>query len=300
MKILNMHLDKGEDSMKKSLLYISLLSMLLLAACSEEEAKPAETDQQEQSAEVETTEEAVSDEEQPEIDGKVESTEETDVVVDQAPLYELNPKTYSIQPIGDANPKVVLLTIDDAPDKRALDMAKTLKNLDAPAIFFVNGHFIDTDEQKSILKEIHDMGFVIGNHTKTHANLKTLTEEKQREEIVAVNDIVEEVTGERPVFFRAPFGVNTDFSRALAIEEGMQLMNWSYGYDFEKEYMTKEKIADIMVNTELLRNGSNLLMHDRDWTADAMETIVNGLRDKGYEFVDPKLIKGLEDQAQGE
>ena len=286
--------------MKKSLLYIPLLSMLLLAACSEEEAKPAETDQQEQSTEVdETKEEAVSDEAQQEKDDEAESAEETDVV-DQTPLYELNPKTYSIEPIGDANPKVVLLTIDDAPDKRALDMAKTLMSLDAPAIFFVNGHFIDTDEQKAVLKEIHDMGFVIGNHTKTHANLKTLTEEEQREEIVAVNDIVEEVTGERPVFFRAPFGVNTDFSRALAIEEGMQLMNWSYGYDFEKEYMTKEKIADIMVNTELLRDGSNLLMHDRDWTADAMETIVNGLRDKGYEFVDPKLIKGLEDQEQGE
>ncbi|MGN7388228.1 polysaccharide deacetylase family protein [Sporosarcina sp. SAFN-015] len=286
--------------MKKSLLYIPLLSMLLLAACSEEEAKPAGMDEQDQSPEVEeTSEEVVSDEEQQEIDGKVESDEETDVV-DQTPLYELNPKTYSIQPIGDANPEVVLLTIDDAPDKRALDMAKTLKSLDAPAIFFVNGHFIDTDEQKAVLKEIHDMGFVIGNHTKTHANLKTLSEEEQREEIVAVNDIVEEVTGERPIFFRAPFGVNTDFSRALAIEEGMQLMNWSYGYDFEKEYMTKEKIADIMVNTELLRNGSNLLMHDRDWTADALGTIVNGLRDKGYEFVDPKLIKGLEDQEQGE
>jgi len=282
--------------MKKSLLYIPLLSMLLLAACSEEKAEPAESDQEEQSAEVEdTTEEIVSDDEQQEIDDDVESAEETDVV-DQTPLYELNPKTYSIQPIGDANPKVVLLTIDDAPDKRALDMAKTLKSLDAPAIFFVNGHFIATDEQKAVLKEIHDMGFVIGNHTNTHANLKTLTEEEQRKEIVAVNDIVEEVTGERPIFFRAPFGVNTDFSRALAIEEGMQLMNWSYGYDFEKEFMTKEKIADIMVNTELLRNGSNLLMHDRDWTADAMETIVNGLRDKGYEIVDPKLIKSLEDQ----
>lgn len=284
--------------MKKSLLYIPLLSMLLLASCNEE-AKPAETDQPEQPAEVETNEDnmvpADKQKENEENEDEAEPEEETEIV-DQEPLYVLDPKTYSIQPIGDANPKVVLLTIDDAPDKRALDMAKTLKSLNAPAIFFVNGHFIVTDEQKAILKEIHDMGFIIGNHTKTHANLKTLSEEEQREEIVSVNDIVEEVTGERPVFFRAPFGVNTDFSRSLAIEEGMQLMNWSYGYDYEKEYMTKEKIADIMVNTELLRNGSNLLMHDREWTADALETIVNGLRDKGYDFVDPSLIKGLDDE----
>ena len=281
--------------MKKSLLYIPLLSMLLLASCNEE-AKPEETDQLEQPTEVEdVAEEVVVDENEQKIDVDARSPKRKRNS-EQTPLYELNPKTYSIQPIGDANPKVVLLTIDDAPDKRALDMAKTLKSLDAPAIFFVNGHFIATDEKKAILKEIYDMGFMIGNHTMTHPNLKTLSEEEQREEIIAVNDIVEEVTGERPVFFRAPFGVNTDFSRALAIEEGMLLMNWSYGYDFEREYMTKEKIADIMVNTELLRNGSNLLMHDRDWTADAMEEIVNGLRDKGYEILDPHLIKGLDDQ----
>ncbi|MFS0688236.1 polysaccharide deacetylase family protein [Sporosarcina sp. 179-K 8C2 HS] len=285
--------------MKKSLLYIPLLSMLLLASCNEE-AKPAEKEQDKQPAQVEEdAKEVISDENKQKNDVDAESQEEAETI-EQATLYELNPNTYSIQPIGEANPKVVLLTIDDAPDKRALDMAKTLKSLDAPAIFFVNGHFIATDEEKAILKEIHEMGFMIGNHTMTHPNLKTLSDEEQREEIIAVNDIVEEVTGERPVFFRAPFGANTDFSRALAIEEGMQLMNWSYGYDFEKEYMTKEKIADIMVNTELLRNGSNLLMHDRDWTADALQEIVNGLRDKGYEIVDPKLIKGLVDQEEGE
>ncbi|MFC5602925.1 polysaccharide deacetylase family protein [Sporosarcina koreensis] len=285
--------------MKKSLLYIPLLSMLLLASCNEE-AKPEKTDEAAQPTELEeATEEIVTDEEQQDAEAEAEPEEDKELA-EKAPLYELDPKTYSIQPIGDANPKVVLLTIDDAPDKRALDMAKTLKSLNAPAIFFVNGHFIATDEKKAILKEIYDMGFVIGNHTKTHANLKTLNEEAQREEIISVNDVVEEVTGERPVFFRAPFGVNTDFSRALAMDEGMQLMNWSYGYDFEKEYMTKEKIADIMVNTELLRNGSNLLMHDRDWTADALGDIVNGLRGKGFEFVDPNLIKGLDEKQEGE
>src|SRR5690606_33653726 len=113
------------------------------------------------------------------------------------------------------------LTIDDAPDKRALDMAKTLKKLEAPAIFFVNGHFINTKEKQAVLKEIHEMGFAIGNHTKTHANLKQLSEDEQREEILSVSDMVEEAIGERPLFFRAPFGANTEFSRALAKEDGM-------------------------------------------------------------------------------
>ncbi|WHT46905.1 polysaccharide deacetylase family protein [Sporosarcina thermotolerans] len=267
--------------------------MLLLASCNEK-TNP-ETSLHEENpanAEIETEEVLEKDIEN---ESETEIAEEEEEKSIRAPQYVMNPNTYSIEPFGEADPKVVLLTIDDAPDKRALDMAKTLKELGVPAIFFVNGHFIATDEKKTILKEIHDMGFIIGNHTKTHANLKKISEDEQREEIISVNDIVEEVTGERPKFFRAPFGVNTDFSRALAKEEGMLLMNWSYGYDYEKEYMTKEKIADIMVNTELLRNGSNLLMHDREWTADALEEIVNGLREKGYNFVDPNLIKGIEE-----
>lgn len=287
--------------MKLKVVYIMFVLLFVLAACSAQ----SETDEQADNGQEVQQDNSVDEEQAGDEASKVDedqASEPDDEVKEGAeleppaePLYKINPTNYSIQPIGEADPKVVLLTIDDAPDKRALEMAKTLKRLDAPAIFFVNGHFIETDEKRAILKEIYEMGFVIGNHTKTHANLKSLTEEEQREEIVSVSNTVEEVTGERPRFFRAPFGVNTDFSRSLAEQEGMQLMNWSYGYDFVKEYMTKEKIADIMVNTELLSNGSNLLMHDREWTADALEEIVNGLREKGYEFVDPKSIQGYAD-----
>ncbi|CAM3089348.1 polysaccharide deacetylase family protein [Filibacter tadaridae] len=269
--------------MKKQIVYVMAMLILLLAACAKEEPE----DEKEPIENNDSVEERGGETEEP-----VEEPPAEEIVEEVAePLYALNPVTYSVEPIGDANAKVVLLTIDDAPDKRALDMAKTLKRLDAPAIFFVNGHFLATDEKKEVLKEIHDMGFMIGNHTKTHANLKGITEQQQQEEILTVSDTVERVIGERPKFFRAPFGINTDFSRALAEKEGMTLMNWSFGYDWEKQYMDAEAIADIMVNTELLHNGSNLLMHDREWTADALEEIVLGLRAKGYDLVDPATIK---------
>src|SRR5699024_3049921 len=127
---------------------------------------------------------------------------------------------------------VVLMTIDDAPENHALDMAHTLKELDVPAIFFVNGHFLETDEQKENLQEIANMGFVIGNHTYSHDNLNNLSNEEQKEEIVRVNDQVEEIIGQRPVFFRAPFGEYTDYAKDILKEEDMTFMNWSYGYDW--------------------------------------------------------------------
>lgn len=67
-------------------------------------------------------------------------------------------------------------------------------------------------------------------------------------------------------------------------------MNWTYGYDFEAEYQNKDALEDIMVNTELLSNGANLLMHDREWTRDAISNIILGLRDKDYELVNPNNI----------
>lgn len=219
-----------------------------------------------------------------------EEEAESEEVVQASPQYTMK-GDFSIQNISNPDEKVVLLTIDDAPDKNALEMAKTLKGLNVKAIFFVNGHFLDTPEEGEVLKQIHQMGFPIGNHTYNHKSLRDLTEEQQRKEIVDLNDRVEELIGERPQFFRAPFGMNTDYSKQLAADEKMLLMNWTYGYDWEKDYQSKDALADIMVNTPLLRNGANLLMHDRDWTSAALGDIVKGLQDKGYKIVDPELIE---------
>lgn len=240
------------------------------------------------------TNEATEENEENELNEEnADSSEDNESIVaidDLDPVYEIN-SNISIKPINDADEEVVLLTIDDAPDKHGLEMAQILKDLNAGAIFFVNGHFIQSDEGKEQLKDIHELGFEIGNHTMTHTNLSNLSEDEQYEEIVQLSDLVEEITGERPRFFRAPFGVNTDYSKQLIEEEGMQWMNWTYGYDWEADYMEKEALGKIMVETNLLGNGANLLMHDREFTRDALQVIVEGLREKGYEIVDPNLIK---------
>ena len=261
-------------------------AMLLgLSACNPTDEKPE--------AEKET-EETTPVSQEPVVEEVEEVVEEETVIPVPESLYELNEANWTFQPIEDANSKAVLLTIDDAPEKYAVEMAKTLKELNAPAIFFVNGHFIDTDEEKANLKSIYDMGFAIGNHTQTHVNLKDSSEEQQKEEILQVNETVEAVIGEKPKFFRAPFGVNTDFSKALVQQEGMLLMNWTYGYDWEKKYRDVASLTDIMINTEYLTDGANLLMHDRAWTAEALKGIVEGLRANGYDLIDPKTIKGIQ------
>lgn len=216
-------------------------------------------------------------------------------------LYRLNEDNWSLEPIEDGiDENVVLLTIDDIPDKHALEMAKILKKLDAPAIFFANGHFLHNEENKEMLRQIHELGFPIGNHTMTHPNLAEISEADQRAEILELNTLIEEIIGEKPKFFRAPHGVNTDFVRELVKQENMLLMNWTYGYDYFEPYKDAEKLTEAMitgkgpevdVNYSLLKPGANLLMHDREWTLAALEDIVKGLREQGYSFVDPATIE---------
>lgn len=279
--------------------FLLAAGLAVLTACSNDSGGSAAENKEiteETASETESQSEEAAEqkaqEEKEKAEAEAEAKEKAEEEALQKPEYRVNPATSVIEPIADADAQAVLITIDDAPDKNAVGMAETLKQLEVPAIFFVNGHFLDTDEEKENLKKIHDMGFAIGNHTYNHSNLTTITDEEQRQEIVQLSDAVEEIIGERPKFFRAPHGINTDFSKSLVKEEGMVLMNWTYGYDWEQQYQDTDALTDIMVNTEFLNNGGNLLMHDREWTAEALPGIIEGLSSKGYGFIDPHKIEG--------
>ncbi|WP_164669161.1 polysaccharide deacetylase family protein [Virgibacillus doumboii] len=291
----------------KKIVWILVAVLLFISACADSKAVSEKESTNQENEQEQTETDKQKEEEQKSADKTVkaeeEKQEETEIEQVIEAKYKINEETSSVVPLKESyNEKVILLTIDDAPDKYALEMAKTLKSLDAGAIFFVNGHFLDTPEEKEVLKQIHEMGFPIGNHTYNHAFLPDLSEEKQKKEIISLSDTIEEIIGKRPEFFRAPNGANTDFTKQTAKEEGMVLMNWTYGYDYFEPYMDAKKLTEAMVTGKgpevdvpysLLKPGANLLMHDREWTAKALKDIVTGLRNKGYEIVDPNLIQKI-------
>ncbi|EDP68386.1 polysaccharide deacetylase [Carnobacterium sp. AT7] len=276
--------------MKTILLGVSLMSALILSGCQTSGATDNDTSSS-LTSETSGDQSSISSETSSSAQSSIESTKELPTE-QEAYRYKINPTTSVVEPIdSETNPKVALLTFDDSPDQHAVDIAKQLKTINAPAIFFVNGMYIESDEGKDKLKQIYDMGFEIGNHTQTHPNLSTISSEEQREEILKTNELIYEVTGEKPHFFRAPHGVTTETSDAIMAEEGMVSMNWTYGYDWEADYQTSEALTDIMLTTEYLNDGANLLMHDRSWTNEAVLPIAEGLVEKGYILVDPKLIE---------
>lgn len=200
-----------------------------------------------------------------------------------------------IHPIDEkSSERVLLLTFDDAPripESEVMTLMDTLRKKDVGALFLVNGKFLYDEEGKNLLKKIYEFGFEIGNHTTNHPNLRELSYQEQYEEIASTNQLIEEITGYKPRWFRPPFGKFNMDTILICNQLGLQLMTWSFGYDWMEEYQTGDRLAEISLNNEYIRSGANILMHDLPWTAQALEKMIDGYRAMGYHLVDPYIIK---------
>lgn len=285
---------------------ILLLTSLLLAGCAGNE-QGNDDGSQEQATSSESSEASTNNgSEDAEVTVQDEDTnKETD---NQVANYYIDPETSSVLPANeDANPNVVLATVDDVPRKlpetptSSVEEAQAMADRGIYGIFFVNGMYLqgeDGEEGRQALKEIADMGHVIGNHTLTHYSLDQVPDEETlRHEIIGNQDIIEEVIGYRPQFFRPPHGIEIPELEEILEEENMVAMNWSYGFDWDENYSDPATLADVMVNTEFLSPGANLLMHDLTWTNEAMPAILDGIQAKGYEFVDARDIATRDEMA---
>ncbi|WP_052339630.1 polysaccharide deacetylase family protein [Gorillibacterium massiliense] len=219
-------------------------------------------------------------------------TEDADVV---QPAYRMN-ENFDIVPLNDsASKKVVLLTFDDGP-KDEKDINKIIDALDkhnAKAIFFVNG--IRIKRHPELITLIQERGQIIGNHTYDHINLKKENSGSVTYQIEEVQKMVQNLTGSLPVFLRPPFGSSSDDVRAIAKKNQLLSMNWSVGsldWDIPKTVADADKtdwiIAQVM---KQLHSGSNILMHEYPWTANALDKLMTEVEQKGYHFVDPRTIE---------
>lgn len=211
-----------------------------------------------------------------------------------APTYRMS-KVYNIVPIDkqQTTDKVVLLTFDDGP-KEAGMLTKLLDTLDkhnAKAIFFVNGYRVKAHPE--LLKMIDERGQTVGNHSYDHIMLGKEKEDKIRDQIVSVQEIVKQTIGKTPVFFRPPFASANDAVHKIAKDNDLLFMTWSNGsLDWDLGKKVKDKPQAVIDNVmKQLHPGSNILMHELEWTADALESLLTQLEAKGYSFVDPSAIE---------
>lgn len=146
-------------------------------------------------------------------------------------LHPSNPWLGPVRTHGES--AEILITIDDGPDPH--DTPKLLDLLDAhqvKAIFFMIGEKVRAHPE--LAREVIRRGHEIGNHTMTHpqASFWCAGPWRTRREIAECNQVIEEVTGVKPRWFRAPVGHRNGFTHPVTRELGLQVMAWSRrGYD---------------------------------------------------------------------
>ncbi|MEH0581489.1 polysaccharide deacetylase family protein [Streptomyces sp. B21-108] len=120
----------------------------------------------------------------------------------------------------------MVLTFDDGPDPRYTPgILDTLAEYDVRAMFFVCGEMAVDNED--LLERMADDGHIVGNHTWSHPLLTRLTRRQIRSEMIRTSDVIEENYGERPRWFRAPYGAWNRAAFQLGAELGMEPLAWT-------------------------------------------------------------------------
>lgn len=184
----------------------------------------------------------------------------------------------------------------DCPDQKvALTFDAAWGNEDTPRIleilkkhnikvtFFMTGGWVSKypDDVKAIAAAGHDLG----NHSENHKQMSKLSKEQCEKEIMSVHDKVKALTGTDMCLFRPPFG---DFNNTLidvtkacgyhCIQWDVDSLDWK---DYGADCIVKRVCED-----RHLGNGSIILCHNGGkYTADALESLIAGLQQKGYEIV---------------
>ena len=131
-----------------------------------------------------------------------------------------------------ASPEV-LITLDDGPDpQETLRLLELLDRHHTKAIFFMIGEKVRAHPE--LAREVIRRGHEIGNHTLTHpqASFWCAGPWRTRREIAGCQDVIEEITGSRPRWFRAPVGHRNFFTHPVARSLGLKVMAWNRrGYD---------------------------------------------------------------------
>ena len=133
------------------------------------------------------------------------------------------------------------------------------------------------------LKKIADAGHEIGTHSSTHPHMSKLDKSAIVKELTSSKEIIEKTTGKKVDLFRPPYGDYDDLLIDTAAELGLYTIQWSVDSLDWKDLSASEIKSRVL---EKVKNGSIVLFHNQGLhTAEALPTIIEELKNKGYEFV---------------
>jgi len=196
--------------------------------------------------------------------------------------------TISAVEIGRGNPDRpwIALTFDAGSDIGPLpSILETLSEKDVRSTFFITGIMLNQPDGTELLQRIVAEGHELGNHSDTHPQFTTLTNEEMAKELAALEDAVVRLTGvSTKPYFRPPFGNRDDRVRQVVQQNGYFTIYWTY----EVRDWTEDRTAEDIFNRAVgqASNGAIVVMHVGAWeTAEVLPDIIDELRARGYRLV---------------
>jgi peptidoglycan/xylan/chitin deacetylase (PgdA/CDA1 family) len=114
------------------------------------------------------------------------------------------------------------LTIDDGTSSEVVgSLCRFVRDSGVRLTFFPNGRYSSWEENGDVLQPLIDSGQVaMGNHTWSHLDLTTLSDDQVAEEIGRNRDWIESTFGIRTPFLRPPFGAHDQRVQRISAELG--------------------------------------------------------------------------------
>lgn len=158
----------------------------------------------------------------------------------------------------------IALTFDDGPDPKSTPpILEALDEQGWKATFFCLGSQVAA--APDLTRELLARGHEIGVHGYTHRSHLRRTARWTVHDVVRARDLIHEVTGVEPVWFRPPYGALSASAIAAARRSGLRLVLWTtWGRDW-RPGIDGDWIAGEVRRT--YHPGATVLLHDSDLTS---------------------------------
>lgn len=195
-------------------------------------------------------------------------------------------KNYDAYYLGDTSEKSIYITFDAGYENGCTEqILDVLKKHNAPAAFFLVGHYIESNPE--LVKRMEREGHLVCNHTVGHKDLATLTNfEDFKQEIVGLEELYTQTVGkELHKFARPPEGRFSEMTLKYLEELGYTTVFWSFAYEDwlnDKQPDPQASLDKIISRTH---PGGIMLFHSTSKTnAQIFDELLTKWEEMGYTF----------------
>ncbi|WP_372997051.1 polysaccharide deacetylase family protein [Lutispora sp.] len=160
------------------------------------------------------------------------------------------------------------------------DMLSEFKKNNIRISFFIGGDW--ADKNKELLMRIYSDKHEIGNHGYNHLKHTQINEEKNKEEIIKTEEVINSILGIKTVLFAPPYGDINKKVTQIAEDLGYKVIMWSID---TIDWNTKDYTKILERVNKKIHNGAIILMHPTESTVKALPIMIDDLINNGYEIV---------------